>query len=526
MKSLDMKVSKKEFIVLLCLFILISNCFLFSSANETTVNSLFNPIKLTNPIKLEVRVDIPLDLNLEEALKMAILQNLDIKGAEHQANLQKWKLRENIGNFFPDFSTGFLAQRFDGSFLVGGVFPVSALTTNINAFMRFDYRFFDGGKKIFNTLAAKNLYKSLQENQNLLLKDALLAVTTAYNQLLKEQAKLDVLAKSVEEAEAEVQLNKNLEELGTGTKFNVLQSQTKFAQQKQGYILQQTKLRQASIKLTTLLNMEQGIQINPDKKDLKAESPKVLDMSIVQLIEVAKENRPEIKKLEFELKAQKNNIGVALSDYLPSANFFGQYGGTGKRLIDDTSTSTIFPDAVFLDDSGNPIVSMIRTRNISDVIPRSGKPFVVQVDETLMSNKFIGIQVDWDFGNGLGIPTFSRIKQAKEQVKLLDTNLEKLNKQVEQEVRSAYLNIQAAHELIDVAKTRVSSATEALELAKARLENGVGINIELLEAQTQYTESLVSQIEAIVEFNNAKAQLFYSLGLIDINSLVGRNVAG
>ena len=82
------------------------------------------------------------------------------------------------------------------------------------------------------------------------------------------------------------------------------------------------------------------------------------------------------------------------------------------------------------------------------------------------------------------------------------------------------MNVQASEQLLNVSEKRVKAATEALRLAKLRLENGVGINTELLNVQKQYSGSLASKVNAIIEYNNAQAELLHRLGLISVELLV------
>ena len=509
-----------------------------SDTLTTTPDEIFMSSEYGIPIKLEARIDVPMELNLEGALKLALLQNLDVTLAKNQRDIDKWKLWENLSHYLPNYSLGGTDQRFDGTFLVGGVFAVMSLTSNANAYMRFDYPFFQGGKGFFNTLAANKIFKSSKENLSASMKDILLLVTKTYNQLLKEQAQLDVLAKSFEEAKAVYELNQNLEKQGVGTKFDVLQSEAQLAEQEQLFIVQQANFRDAAINLSKLLNLEQGTHIKPSQSDLTAKQLFNIDKPIGELLKVAFDSRPEIKKAKLEYNAQRNYIAAAYSGFLPSTNFYGQYGGTGHVFFHRTKTSGITPDAIALDANGNPVIQMVsRDRfldqtasnitnditSVSNVIRGGGKPFSASSDDSLMASRFIGVQVGWNIGEGLGLTTLSKINQARNQAKLYSTNIVKINQQIEQEVRSAYLKAQTTEKLLEVAKKRVNAATEALHLAKLRLENGVGINTELLGAQKQYSGSLGSQVNAIVDYNNSQADLLHSLGLISVESLVGKS---
>ena len=500
----------------------------------TTPDEIFMSEEFGTPIKLEARIDIPLELNLEQALKLALAQNLDVTLARNQQDIDKWKFWENLGNFLPDYKLGLSDQRLDGTFLVGGVFPVMTVTSNANAYMRFDYPFFAGGKGFFNTLAANKLFKSSKENLSASMKDVLLLVTKTYNQLLREQAQLDVLSTALEEAKSEYELNQSLEKGGVGTKFDTLQSEAQLAEEERFFITQQANFREAAINLSLLLNLEQGTHIKPSQADLQVRKLFSIDKPINEIINLAINNRPEIKKVQLELKAQKHYIAAAYSGFLPTANFYGQYGGTGRVFFHRTKISEVTPDAIILDENGNPIVQMINKdrlleqtipTSVSNVVREGGKSFSSKIDDSLMASKFIGIQLDWNIGDGLGVPTISRINQAKNQVTLFNAKLEKVNNQIEQEVRSAYLRAQTTEKLLYVSEKRVNAATEALRLAKIRLENGVGINTELLNAQKQYAGALGSQVNATVDYNNAQAELLHSLGLISVEKLTGKNLS-
>lgn len=511
-----------------------------SQFDNSSGENLFNEISLSEKfvptIMLEARIDVPLHLDLKKVLDFAIKQNLDVVGAEFEKDLKKWNLVENIGNYLPDYSLGLSTQRFDGNFLVGGIFPVMALTSSANAFMRFDYRFFEGGRGLFNTLRAHKLYKAANENFSGVLNDILLSAYKTYNYLLLQKANLNVQAKAREEAKANLDLNESLKEAGIGTKFDVLQAETKLAEEEQYYILAEEKFREAAINLARLLNLNQETHIEPNVKDLNIKELYSINKPVPEIIAEALKNRPELKKTTLEYKAQRNLIGVAFSEYLPKANFFGQYGGTGNVFFNRTKIRTVTPDAILLDEEGNPLVQKVKRDrlayqlidpninvsdfpNVSNVVRGGGKPFAVAVNDSLMVSRFIGVQLNWDVGDGLGIPTISKINQARYDAKLIKNTIEKLKQQIENEVRIAYLNVQVAKDLINVAEKRVKAATEALRLARLRLENGIGINTELLNAQTDYTKALVSKVQAIVEYNNAQADLLHSIGLISYETL-------
>ena len=89
-----------------------------------------------------------------------------------------------------------------------------------------------------------------------------------------------------------------------------------------------------------------------------------------------------------------------------------------------------------------------------------------------------------------------------------------------QQVRSDYLQWRAAREQIDNAAHGASSSGEELRLAAIRLKEGVGTNLELIQAERDYINALTSQAQAIVGSNLAQAQLLHDTGIISMDTLL------
>jgi len=90
---------------------------------------------------------------------------------------------------------------------------------------------------------------------------------------------------------------------------------------------------------------------------------------------------------------------------------------------------------------------------------------------------------------------------------------------VEQNVRTDYLNIKTARQLIDKAAAAVAASREALRIARLRLNGGVGTNYEVITAQKDYITNLTTQAQAIVSSNVAQAKLLHDIGMIDATTL-------
>ena len=87
-----------------------------------------------------------------------------------------------------------------------------------------------------------------------------------------------------------------------------------------------------------------------------------------------------------------------------------------------------------------------------------------------------------------------------------------LKGQIESDVRSAYLDLQAAESQVVVAQRNVQVNQEALDLTKQKVEAGVIDNVQYVQAQEQVTDAEFDFINAVFAFNVAKLSLARAMG--------------
>ncbi|MBX9724763.1 MAG: TolC family protein, partial [Candidatus Obscuribacterales bacterium] len=86
-------------------------------------------------------------------------------------------------------------------------------------------------------------------------------------------------------------------------------------------------------------------------------------------------------------------------------------------------------------------------------------------------------------------------------------------------VRNSYLQILDKERNIEESSAGVQSSLEELRLAELRKSSGLGSNIDIITGQRDYTQALVDQAQAIINFDIAQAQLVHDMGLISTSSL-------
>ena len=93
--------------------------------------------------------------------------------------------------------------------------------------------------------------------------------------------------------------------------------------------------------------------------------------------------------------------------------------------------------------------------------------------------------------------------------------LEDLRAKIDQEVRDAYLDLDAASQEVSVEKSAVTLATQNLEQSRDRFTSGVTDNIEVVQAQDALAIASDAYIASLYSYNLAKISLARSTGVAE-----------
>jgi len=85
-------------------------------------------------------------------------------------------------------------------------------------------------------------------------------------------------------------------------------------------------------------------------------------------------------------------------------------------------------------------------------------------------------------------------------------------RQVELEIQQAYSILQQNQELVKSQEKNVELADEALRLAKARLDAGAGVQLDVLNAQVQLLTAQSTRLQALFGYNSSLAEFDRATG--------------
>jgi outer membrane protein len=123
-------------------------------------------------------------------------------------------------------------------------------------------------------------------------------------------------------------------------------------------------------------------------------------------------------------------------------------------------------------------------------------------------------------GVNISIPIFNgklysaRHGEAELRAQAAEKDVEALKVRIARDLRVAWFETNNAFRRLDVTGRLVEQANQALRLAQARYDNGLGSIVELNEAQLSQTSAEISAARAKYEYLSRRAFLDYTSGVI------------
>lgn len=194
------------------------------------------------------------------------------------------------------------------------------------------------------------------------------------------------------------------------------------------------------------------------------------------------EDRPEIRVLEVTRRLQSLNLRSNYAAALPSLVAYGNLG----KATQSPNLAGLFRTQTDLTDNGQ-------------VGP-----------DSWYSYSFIGLSVNFPIFSGL--QRTYRIQQEKISLNKLENGIRQAKAGVDLEVRQSLLNYQNALRSMESQKLNVALAQNISRVARVKYEQGVGSNLEVIDAETSLRESQVNYYNAVYDALIAKVGLDKAYG--------------
>ena len=451
-------------------------------ASETHVRAQApNPTSAANPffgsVTLRPATDETLKLSLDEAVRRGLENNLGLKEAENGEKDIKAQKLEALQNFLPTInltgSNGFFQHNLAAlgfgpsaiSKFPGGVVPpgLAFITKDDLTQGQVQYRqMLFSGPVISAWKAAGAAEKAAHFAKMSARGEVVQQVATAYLHAIAAASEVDN-ARALE-AEDQLLLNQvySAHEAGTAANLDELRARVQLQAQQQALIGAENTLEKSLILLKREIGIDPGQKIiltDPAPySELAAQTPE-------EVRAVAYKNRQDYQNLQNQAIEIKGVKQVYRSQRLPSLSFGGYYA---VSKVNGTSSH------------GN---------------------FAVQ--------------------GSLSVPLFreaslrGNVEVAQANLNAVNAQLDDLRGRIDQQVRSALLDVGANAKLVEVARSNVELATHALADETDRVNAGVDDNLPLVTAQATLAAAQSNLVESLYQYNVSKLLLARAAGVLE-----------
>lgn len=229
---------------------------------------------------------------------------------------------------------------------------------------------------------------------------------------------------------------------------------------------------------------------------------------------------------QYNLSIERNNFAIAK---LNLARAIGLPLGQAFEVADPIPYADLNPQTVELalnaaytsrTDFRSALESLKSAqRQLSAVRGERYPVLAVNGDYGVQGPNFGQLHGAFTFQAGVSVPIFTggRIKgdltEAEAALRQRKAEAENLRGQVDYDVRTAFLNLQAAKEQVTVASQNIDLANENLARSQERFAAGVTDSVEVVQAQQSLASANDQYIASLYSHNLAKLQLARALGI-------------
>ena len=299
--------------------------------------------------------------------------------------------------------------------------------------------------------------------------DQLIAtVKTQFYQIIVNRELVKVNEQNVHLLEAQLKDQQNRFEAGTVPRFNVLQAEVQLGNQIPQLITAQNNLRISKLQLAKTLGLDfQRRRGNSPPLEVVGDMPYIpRPIELVDAIEMGKQRRPFLKQARANVLNQLQQVRATAGQWLPNITTTG--GGEWVSSPINSSWHDISKGWTALVQGSLPI---------------------------------------WDSGAIAGQVIQQRALLSETKITYDDDV-----RQVELEIQTAYSNLQQNEELVKSQEKNVELADEALRLAKARLDAGAGVQLDVLNATVQLLTAQSTRLQALFGYNSSLAEFDRATG--------------
>lgn len=421
-----------------------------------------------------IRESETLHLFLEDVIRMALEKNRDIRIQEEEVAYARANITAAQSKFFPQGSIGYTFT-YNGAVMLGNS-PLSSLLSSKKdigiytgyksdnlATLAGSQMVYDGGASIANLKEARVKLKIQQETLAARKLEIEFEAKRLYYGLLLAYETMRINRDLVDQSRAHYEDVRQRFEQGASSRFDALQSKVQVSKAIPPLVQAENSVEIISNDMKKLLYLDMNCKIK--LKESLRYSP--IDANLEEFLNEAYRNSPEMRLKILGVDLEKWAIEFAKSEWYPNINATANYFN--------------------------------RSNN--------------------MNNWFNYRHNDWSIGIGGtvsifdGMSTLAKVKEAKARYSQAFLSKENIIEQIAVNVRRGCLDLKEALAIILSQKDSLAEAKDALSISYVGYDNGVMINLDVIDAQVSLSQ---------VEKNLAGGIYDYLMAIAFLDKVMGR----
>lgn len=435
-------------------------------------------------------------LTLKDAIRIALENNNKYRISQEKVNESKLKVREAWGRLWPDISTDAAMVRF------GADKGMESMTNG-----RYDIKFVKCSLTVnpgvfYNTLRASQDGRVIAVNdERKIQEETAIQTIRLYYRILLAGEIITLRTDSLKALEENLRVVTAGYRIGSFTRLDYLRASVAAANEKTRLINARNDYLSAKAALNIHMNREIDSALDLDRAAITAETAEEGDVAkwseerekqlLAEMTSSALKNRPELIQIKSRKESLVHGARAVESVYLwPTVYASGSYG-MNKIIPKDVQMMT-----------GVPATDLAMYEIGKVLSPAGWNP-----------NWSVTVGATYRWGGLIPVdPAHARADQVKSQAKQADLELDDFVRGVRLDIQQGLLKLMSASNAIVSQKGNIASAEESLRVAIIQFKNGMIDNTKLLDANVELASAKTMYVQALYDFQTAKAELNRSVG--------------
>jgi outer membrane protein len=325
-----------------------------------------------------------------------------------------------------------------------------------------DQHVYQMGKLWSGRRLAKHYYQGARSGHLRQSQQVLFQVVSKYYEVLLAARSIEIAQDSLKRAQQQQERAQALLDAGMATETDVLRARVLVAQAREQ--LEQAKndrqIAREDLALEIGLDELPAGQLQPYEPRMPAED-------IQELQRIGLDTRQDLQQARQALQAEGERVQFQRADLFPKISLHGQYSHTDQEDI-----------------------------------------FQGEENE------------DWQASVQLSYPLYTggerkaKLQQARSKKRQARASLARLKRQVQTQIRSAYLDIQTREQIVQHLKEEVQAARSNYKQVLAQYEQGLATSVDLIDAQTAFSEAESRLAQSRFGLNLDLMRLQFALGTL------------